>query len=264
MGSTPPIGVCVLLAGLTIQRNSEYANSEGLWRSTLERWPSALAHRNLAASLVQLGRGNEAIEHLRATIAEHPEVRYLLGLTLFEQGHLGEALVELKAFLDRTAVAGSDADANARVVAAVSLDRLGRLGEAQHLLQGVIGHRPDYAPAYLALGDVYFHGGAFGEAQQSYRRYLKSEPAHEGALTNLGIASLKTGELAEAIQVLRRVVDAKPQLASAHRNLAVALYSAGRLDEAIAHVDEAARLAPGDTATQELSHQLRAAQPVNR
>jgi protein O-mannosyl-transferase len=264
LGAAAPIALCALLATLTIQRNSEYATTEGLWRSTLNRWPSALAHRNLAASLIQLGRGNEAIEHLRATIAEHPEVRYLLGLTLFDQGHVGEALVELTAFLDRTAVPGSDADANARVVAAVSLDRLGRLNEAQHLLQGLLGRRQDYAPAYLALGDVHFHRGAFGEAQQSYRRYLRSEPAHEGALTNLGIAAIKTGDLAEAIEALQRVVEAKPQHASARRNLAVALYSAGRLDEAIAQVEEAARLAPGDAATRELSQQLRAARPVSR
>ena len=68
----------------------------------------------------------------------------------------------------------------------------------------------------------------------------------------------------EAIEVLQRVVDAKPQQGSARRNLAVALYSAGRLDDAIAQVDEAARLAPGDAATQELSQQLRAARPVIR
>jgi len=264
MGAAAPIGVCVLLAWLTIQRNAEYATSEGLWRATLDRWPSAIAHRNLAASLLQIGRGDEAIQHLRATIAEHPEARHFLGLTLFEQGRYNEAFAELRTFLDRSAVPGSDVEANTRVVAAISLDRLGRLGEAQHLLQELLRHRPDYTPAYLALGDVYFHRGAFSEAQQSYRRYLESHPAHEGALTNLGIAAIKTGELAEAIQVLQCAVDANPQDASTHRNLAVALYAAGRLDEAIAHVDEAARIAPGDAATQELSHQLRAAQPVIR
>lgn len=264
VGAAAPITVCVLLAGLTIHRNSEYATAEGLWRSTLSRWPSAIAHRNLATSLIQIGRSNEAIEHLRATVAEHPEIRHALGLTLFEQGRLAEAVVELREFLDRSAVPGSDVEANARVVAAVTLDRLGRRGEARHLLQELLGRRPDYSPAYLALGDVDFHRGAFGEAQQSYRRYLRSYPSHDGALTNLGIAAINTGELAEAIQVLQRVVDAKPQHASAHRNLAIALYSAGRLDEAIAHVDEAARLAPADARTQELSQQLRSARAVPR
>jgi protein O-mannosyl-transferase len=263
MGAAAPIVVCALLAALTIQRNTEYATAERLWRSTLDRWPSSIAHRNLATSLWQLGRGSEAIEHLRATVADHPEMRQAIGQTLFQQGRFDEALVELQAFLDRTAVPGSEAEANARVVAAASLRQLERSGEAQHLLQELITRRPDYAPAYLALGDVYFDRKEFTEAQQSYRRFLSSEPAHEGALTNLGIAALNAGQLAEAIQVLQRVVDAGPR-ASAHRNLAIALASAGRLDDAIAHVDEAARLAPGDAATQELSQQLRAARPTTR
>src|SRR4029434_7584453 len=90
------------------------------------------------------------------------------------------------------------------------------------------------------------------------------EHAHGGALTNLGTLALNTGQLAESIQVFQRVVDAQPQRASAHRNLAIALANAGRFDEAVAHVEEAARLAPADAAIQELSQQLHAARPVNR
>jgi len=264
VGATAPIVVCMLLAVLTIQRNTEYATAEGLWRSTLDRWPSAIAHRNLATVLRATGRGNEAIEHLRATLTEHPEMRGAIGQTLFEQGRFDEALVELRAYLDRTVAPGSDAEANARVVAAASLGKLGRSGEARDLLLELIARRSDYVPAYLALGDIYFQRGEFADAQQSYRRFLTYEPAHEGALTNLGISAVNTGQLAEAIPVLQRVVEARPRNASAHRNLAVALAHAGRLDEAIAHVEEAARLAPTDTAIQELSRQLRATRPVKR
>jgi tetratricopeptide (TPR) repeat protein len=247
-----------------MQRNSEYATGEGLWRATLDRWPSVIAHRNLATSLLQTGHGREAIEQLRLVAGERPKERYALGLTLFEQGRFNDALVELRAFLDRSAVAGSDAEANARVVAAISLDRLGRAHDAQDLLQELLRRRSDYAPAHLAIGDVYLHVGAFADAQQSYRRYLMSEPADEGALTNLGIAAIKAGDLEETIRVLQRVVDAQPQHASAHRNLAVALHGAGRVDEAIAHVEEAARLAPADAATQELAQRLRTGRSVIR
>jgi tetratricopeptide (TPR) repeat protein len=256
-----PIVICLSLTALTIQRNTEYATAEGLWRSALDRWPSAIAHRNLATSLLQIGRGGESIEHLRATIAEHPEMREALGQTLFEQGRFDEALVELRAFLDGTAVPGSDAEANARVVTAASLEQLGRSAEARDLLKELTTRRPDYAPAHLALGDVCFRRGEFTEAQQSYRRYLTYEPTHQGALTNLGVSAVNTGHLDEAIQALQRVVDARPQQASAHKNLAIALAHAGRLDEAIAHVEEAERLAPTDASIRELSQQLRAARP---
>ena len=264
IGAAAPFVVCLLLAALTIQRNTEYATAEGLWRSTLERWPSAVAHRNLATSLLQIGRGSEAIEHLRATVTDHPDVRNALGHTLFEQGRFDEALVELRLFLDRTAVPGSDDEATARVVTAAALEKVGRSNEGRDLLQELLTRRPDYALAYLALGDIHFRRGEFDIAQPQYRRYLRYEPDDVGALTNLGLAALNTGQLAESVQALQRVVDAQPQRASAHRNLARALASAGRWDDAIAHVQEATRLAPADAATRELSQQLRAARPITR
>ena len=251
--------VCLGLAALTMQRNTEYATAEGLWRSTLERWPSAIAHRNLATVLFQTGRYTEAIDHMRATTAEHPEMRLVLGQTLFERGRFDEALVELRAFLDRTAVSGSNDEANARVMAAASLEKVGRSGEARDLLRELVTRQPQYARGHLVLADVLFRRNEFAEAQQAYRRYLAFVPADDGALTNLGISAVNTGQFEEGVQVLQRVVDAQPQRASAHRNLAVALAGAGRLDEAIAHADEAGRLAPADTATQALSRELRAA-----
>lgn len=263
-GTAVPIVVSMLLAALTIERNTEYATAEGLWRSTLERWPSAIAHRNLATSLRQIGRNDEAIEHLRATLTEHPEMRGAVGQTLFEQDRFDEALTELRTFLDGAAVPGSNSEATARLAAAGSLDKLGRTGEARDMLQELIARRPDYAPAYLALGDVHFRRGEFADAQQAYRQYLMYEPAHEGALTNLGISALNAGQPDEGIKALQRVVDARPQQASAHRNLAIALANAGRIDQAIVHVKEAARLAPGDATIEELFQQLQASKPVNR
>jgi len=264
VGLAFPITVCLLLAALTIQRNTEYATAEELWRSTLDRWPSSIAHRNLATALRQIGRGDESIEHLRATVTEHPEMRSALGHTLFEQGRFDEALVELSTFLNRTAVSGSDAEVSARVVAAASLEKLGRSDEARDLLQELISRRPDHAPAYLALGDVYFGRSEFADAKQAYLRYLTFNPAHEGALTNFGISALNSGQLEDGMQALKRVVDTQPGHASAHRNLAIALANAGRLDEAIAHVEEAARLSPADAAIRELSEQLQAARAGNR
>ena len=263
-GLAIPLAVCALLSVLTIQRNTEYATAERLWRSTLERWPSAIAHRNLATSLLQIGRGNEAIEHLRATLDEHPEMRAPLGQTLLEQGRFDEAVVELHTFLDRTAVPGSEEEANARLLAAASLEKLGRSGEALDLLQQLIERRPDYAPARLALGDIHFRRSEFAEALRAYRRYLTYQPDNEGVLTNLGIAALNAGQPEESIKALQRVVDAQPQQASAHRNLAIALANTGRFDQAITHVKEAARLSPADATIQELTRQLQAAQSVNR
>ena len=139
------------VGGATIQRNTEYATAEGLWRSTLER-----GHRVATAtgeSLWQSGMGGEAIEHLRATLTEHPEVRHALGHTLFEQGRFDEALVELRSFLEQTALlAGAEASA-----------RLGRLRRSRRSGSG--GARP---PAGAACPSAGLRAGVFTLADTSF------------------------------------------------------------------------------------------------
>ena len=58
--------IAILLTATTAAQSREFASPEQLWRGSAEHWPSALAHRNLAAVLLQQGRRAEAVEELRA------------------------------------------------------------------------------------------------------------------------------------------------------------------------------------------------------
>jgi tetratricopeptide (TPR) repeat protein len=252
--------LCTSLAMTTIRRNREYASPEILWRTSLERWPSSVAHRNLATSLRHAGKRDEALEHLRATVVDHPEVRYIIGLELFEMGRYEESRKELTAFLDATAVSGSDVEANARLVLGRVLTSLGRSTDAFEELTRAAADRPDDPAVQLALADVQLARQDFEAALAVYRRYVAAVPRDAGAWTNLGIAALATGRSDEGIDALRRAVALQPQAARSHVNLASALADAGRMGEATSHAAEAARLAPANAKARELYGQLLATQ----
>jgi tetratricopeptide (TPR) repeat protein len=251
--------LCVALGFLTVRRNVEYASAETLWRTSLDRWPSALAHRNLATVLRNSGRREEAVQHLRATVVDHPEARYLVGLELFEMNQYAESLTELTRFLEAGAVPGSDVEANARLVAGRALAALGRSAEAVQELSRVAADRPTSA-AQLAFADVLLGRQEFDSALSAYRKYVEAFPQHAGAWTNLGISALATGHVAEAIDAFQRVLELQPASAATHRNLATAFAEGGRIAEATAHAGKAAQLAPDDQKARDLYGRLLAGQ----
>jgi protein O-mannosyl-transferase len=251
--------LCVALGFLTVRRNAEYASAEVLWRSVLDRWPSAVAHRNLATVLRNAGRREEAVQHLRATLADHPEARYLIGLELFEMERHSESLTELTRFLETSAVAGSDVEANARLVIGRSLAALGRSAEAVQQLARVAADRPTSA-AQLALADVLLGRQEFEPALKAYRQYVAASPRRAGAWTNLGIAALATGHVTEAIDAFQRAVELEGPSTRSHINLATALAEGGRIAEATDHAAQAAQLAPADEKARDLYGRLLAGQ----
>lgn len=59
------------------------------------------------------------------------------------------------------------------------LARSGQAREAEPILRGLIVLSPDYAPAYLDLGDALWDLGKQEEAREFYRRYLALRPGEE-------------------------------------------------------------------------------------
>jgi len=84
---------------------------------------------------------------------------------------------------------------------------------------------PDYAPAWLRLGDLSFKTGQLDLAARAYRTRLALLPGDPYA--NLGLAriALQRGDRAEARTTLQRLVEAAPEFSSAH-NLYAELLSA--------------------------------------
>jgi tetratricopeptide (TPR) repeat protein len=91
--------VSVALAGATLARNGEYASSLLLARTVVERYPTSVGHHMFGAELSIAGNHQEAIAELRRALPGAPRAHYTLGIELFNQGALPEAIDELTTFV---------------------------------------------------------------------------------------------------------------------------------------------------------------------
>ena len=84
------------------------------------------------------------------------------------------------------------------------LYRLEVLPEAQEFLLGSVSADPDFAPAYVNLGNVYFKQGDFDKALAGYQNAISIDPEHILAHYNLGQTYIKKMLFAESSQSLKR------------------------------------------------------------
>jgi len=221
----------IVLAATTAAQNLELASAEGLWRGSLERWPSRLAHRNLAAVLLQEGRRSEAVEHLRAAADQGPLSRYALGVALFDDGRAAEAIVELQRATSETPSEPTVALDGRRVLARALVQQQHHREAADVFAQIAALTPADIAPQ-LSRADELLAAGDLADAHEEYQRILAAQPHHSGALTNDGLTLLRLGRVSEALPLLRSVAEQEPRNAAAFMNLASAAAAAGRVDEA--------------------------------
>lgn len=232
------------LAAGTVRRNREYASREALARTTLERWPQPRAHRMLAAALLDTGHREEAIRHLRVAIPDDHHAYYSLGLELFNEGKLDEAIQLLAEFI-RLEPALLEV-ISARETIGLALQKQGKLDEAADQFRTILTMTPGYADAHRRLADAFFAQQKYEEASVEYREFLKSRPRDFNALTNLGISQAATGHTDEALRWFRLAADIEPQNSAAHRNLANTFLTGREFGQAAVHAQQALSLNPRD------------------
>ena len=164
----------------------------------------------------------------------------------------------------------------------ISLQRQGRLAEAETLYRAILGKNPDDAPAlhYLGLvnyqtgrieaadalmsrsleidhscantwndlGTVKLKGGKPEESLRHFSRALELNDRHTDAMNNMAAALNQLHLFDKALLPLRRLARLRPSSAGVMRNLADALYRAGAVAESLAAYHEALRLDPGSKA----------------
>lgn len=116
------------------------------------------------------------------------------------------------------------------------------LRAAATYFEDAVRHAPDYAPAWVGLGDAYAVLGfydylapddAFPKAQEAAQRALELEPGNAAAEATLGYAALYYDwNLAEAETRFQRALALRPGYSKAHQWYANLLTAAGRFDEA--------------------------------
>ena len=73
-----------------------------------------------------------------------------------------------------------------RFIAAVQAEESGEKNVAIGLYSEIIAADPDFAPAYINLGTIYFHMRRFGRAEELYRRATVADPGYVLAFFDLG------------------------------------------------------------------------------
>jgi tetratricopeptide (TPR) repeat protein len=81
---------------------------------------------------------------------------------------------------------------------------------------------PDYAPAHINLGTLYYNQSDYELAEAHYRKAIEADPRYALAYFDLGNVLDETQRVAEAIAAYRVALQLAPTYADAHYNLALA------------------------------------------
>jgi Flp pilus assembly protein TadD len=250
--------VCVsaALAAGTVARNREYASGVSLARTVVERRPTSVAHHLLGIQLEAAGDHEEAVRQFREAVPGDSRARYNLGIALFNDGQLDEAIAQLQAFvgtwgLPYRLVPRWLEPTSTEVIAARSL--MGRAyamkkqwAQAIEQFRVILTMSPSNVDVHGLLGDALLGQEKFEEAAGHYVEYLKSRPDDAHRLTNFGRALDGMDRVDDAILVFRRAVAIDSRNGEAERDLATVLFDRREVDEAALHARRAVALGPDD------------------
>lgn len=208
-----------------------------------------------ATPLLRLGRLEEAAEHARTAIAQHPvEAHDLLARIALERGRAGEAerhAAEAVAHRGtrfgplvtraRVALAAGDADGALELVERARTEADAAPGSPdRELLRGL----------HFVRGEAYARLGEAGRAERAFIEEIRRFPEELPAYTHLALLYALAGDGEEAGSVLRRMLQANPTPA-AHAEAARTLRVLGDPASADRLLEEARQRWPEASALQE-------------
>lgn len=97
-----------------------------------------------------------------------------------------------------------------------------RAEEAIATYKKVLKLDPDYAPAHINLGTLYYNQSDYELAEEHYRLAIESDPRYALAYFDLGNVLDETQRMPEAIAAYKAALQLAPTYADAHYNLALA------------------------------------------
>jgi tetratricopeptide (TPR) repeat protein len=129
-----------------------------------------------------------------------------------------------------------------RFTAAVQAEESGEKNKAMAIYDEIIAAEPNFAPAYINLGTIYFHMRRFGRAEELYRRATTADSGYVLAFFDLGNVLDELDRPDESIEAYRKAIALAPRYADAHYNLALAYERKGELRPALRHWQAYVRL----------------------
>lgn len=109
-------------------------------------------------------------------------------------------------------------------------------------LQALLARKPDYAPAYAMMGDIYLMRQQLPQAEQAYSKVMQLTPNNAVVQTQLGALYLRSGQLETARQALLQAAQMNPRNPLAYLDLGLTLQQMGKPEEAIGAYQKAVAL----------------------
>ena len=197
----------------------------------------------MGVSLWRLGRSEEAIEPLEASVQMRPNIPERLNALAqaYESAHQKQNQI---GSLYERALDIQPALADVRINYGRYLETEGSLAEAIIQYRLAIEEKPWLVQAHYNLGTALLQDGEFIQAEAALVQTLNLDPDHSEALGNLGLLLLLNERIDAAGEYFQRAVKAAPENPVAHSNLGSWHFDLGNFDAAVVHLDRAVTLDP--------------------
>ena len=229
-----PLLMLFAAAGVMSLTRARLALPAALALAIVANWPlhsaasqQAITENNLAASLQEEGRLQEAIEHYRRALtfdATYAPAMTNLGAALRAAGRVDEAVATYDAALSRAASSGT-----LHVNRGNALMQQGRIADAIAAFRQAVAIDSNDAHARTALARALYDDGTnaleaghLARATTAFAEAIQLQPDYAEAYNNLGIALASQGKLTEAVAQWEAALRLNPNLADARRNLEMA------------------------------------------
>lgn len=223
--------------------------------------------RLLGLALYKCGNYLKSRTVFEALIAKRPDdlsLQINVGLCYFGDEDFQRAMLVFQTVLER-----DPSHFTAHLNYALSLERLGRLSDAEQAYQGLIKKGIQEAELFFNLGNLYFRQDSYSQALEAYKvgaelqpknaniayslgnaysvlrqttdaisnyeKCLQLNPAHLPAMQSLGALFLEVGDPKAAREVLKRAILIDQSSAQIHNNLGLAYQRTQNFAKALRH-----------------------------
>lgn len=238
------------------EKRKDYTGA-GAWLDRIENAQDLVAAQNRRASLLaRQGKMEEARKLLRAIPERNPgdaRNKLLAEVQLLRENKQVRAAYDLLA----EAVRRDPKDSELLYDQAMLAEKLGNVADMERLLRQVIAAKPDYHPAYNALGYSFAERNIrLPEARQLIQKALAFAPGDPFISDSLGWVEFRMGNRAEALRILDTAYKARPD-AEIAAHLGEVLWAVGQRDRAQAVWKEGLLLNRENETLQETLKRLR-------
>jgi len=228
--------------GSALAQQRKFEEAIPLFEQAVRQDPEAAnAHKKLGQALAAVGRGLEADEAFEAFFDKDPDAGAVaVGAEHIRAGREEDAI---KSFRQTLKDNPDNVDAM-RFLAAVYLKQKIKLGDAEALLQRATQLAPDFAMAWLDLGQALSKRAKRMEAIEAYKRATVLEPRNGNAWEKLAGASAGAGYPEQAADAFRKAIALSPKAAGFQMGFGHVLKTLGDQPASLRAYREAIRLKP--------------------